>query len=496
MPSLTPPEHVAPPIASGTGMRPLCVDLDGTLIAGDCLWEGLVRLAFRNPLRLIAACFRLPAGKAAFKAAVAAGADLDPAGLPYRSEVLEWLEQERANGRRLVLATAADRRVAEAVAQHLGIFDEVLCSDGAVNLGSQAKRDALVARFGAGGFDYAGDHGRKDLPVFEASGGGVLVAAPDALAERLAAMGTPVLRRFSGDGFGAKVLLKALRVHQWVKNLLIFVPLLTAHLLFDLSAWATSALAFLAFSLLASGTYLVNDLHDLPNDRRHPSKHRRPLASGRLPIPGGIALAAGLIAGGISIGAALLPTAFLGVLLGYLGLTLAYSFVLKSRLLVDVVGLALLYTIRIVAGAMAIGVVLSPWLLMFSLFIFTSLAFLKRYVELRRTAPAEGGLIAGRGYSPQDAAIIRSVGPACGLLSVLVLGLYVQSPQVEGLYRSPELLWLLMPLMVYWVSRIWFLAERGIVDDDPVEFAVKDWRTQVVVVAMGGVAIAAWQLGS
>lgn len=496
MPSTTPQPRVGSASASDRNARPLCVDLDGTLIAGDCLWEGVVRLAFRHPLRLVGACLRLPSGKAAFKAAVAAGDDLDPAGLPYRREVIEWLGQERASGRRLVLATAADRQVADAVAAHLGLFDEVLCSDGAVNLGSQAKRDALVRRFGKGGFDYAGDHGRKDLPVFEASGGGVLVAAPDGLAERLAARGIPVLRRFSGEGFGPQVLLKALRVHQWVKNLLIFVPLLTAHLLFDLSAWSTSALAFLAFSLLASGTYLVNDLHDLQNDRRHPSKHRRPLASGRLPIPGGIALAAGLIAAGISIGALLLPVAFLGVLLGYLGLTLAYSFFLKSRLLVDVVGLALLYTIRIVAGAMAIGVALSPWLLMFSLFVFTSLAFLKRYVELRRTEPSEDGLIAGRGYSPQDAAIIRSVGPASGLLSVLVLGLYVQSPQVETLYRTPELLWLLVPLMVYWVTRIWFLAERGIVDDDPVEFAVKDWRTQVVVVAMGAVALAAWQLGA
>lgn len=495
MPSLSPHEYPRSAAEAAGRARPLCVDLDGTLIAGDCLWEGLVRLAFRNPLRLIGAFLRLFAGRAAFKAAVAFGADLDPAGLPYRSEVLDWLAQERANGRRLVLATAADRRVAEAVARHLGLFDEVLCSDGAVNLGSQAKRDTLVKRFGEGGFDYVGDHGRKDLPVFEASGGGVLVAAPDALTERLAAMGTPVLRRFPGEGFGPLVLLKALRVHQWVKNLLVLVPLITAHLLLDLGAWGSSVLAFLAFSLLASGTYLVNDLHDLANDRRHPSKRRRPLASGRLPIPGGLTIAVGLIGAGIAIGSLLLPFAFLVVLLGYLGLTLSYSFILKKRLLVDVVGLALLYTIRIVAGAAAVVVPLSPWLLMFSLFIFTSLAFLKRYVELRRTQPSEGGLIAGRAYSPQDAAIIRSIGPACGLLSVLVLGLYVQSPQVEGLYRSPELLWLLMPLMVYWVSRIWFLAERGVVDDDPVEFAVKDWRTQVVVVAMAAVAVAAWQVG-
>jgi 4-hydroxybenzoate polyprenyltransferase/phosphoserine phosphatase len=474
--------------------RPLCVDLDGTLIATDALWEGVAWLATHRPLALLAALLRLLHGKAAFKAAVAAAAPIDPEALPLRAEVVAWVAEERRRGRRVVLATAADRAVAEAVAAQIGLFDEVVASDGRRNLGSAAKRAALVDRFGERGFDYAGDHPRKDLPVFEAAEGCILVGPAAHLRPRLAAQGRRIERTFPVESLGVGGVLRALRVRQWVKNLLVLVPLLTAHLLVDPAAWGRALLAFLAFCLLASGTYLVNDLHDLRSDRLHPSKRRRPLAAGLLPIPIAVAIAGGLVAVGVAIGGLLLPAAFLASLLGYLGLTLAYSFLLKSRLLVDVIGLALLYTIRIVAGAAAIAVVLSPWLLMFSLFIFTSLAFLKRFVELRRVPVAAGATLAGRGYAPTDLAVLRVLGPGCGLLSVLVLALYVHSPQVEALYAAPQALWLLVPIMVYWVSRIWFLAERGEVDDDPVEFAVRDRATQVVVAAMALVAIAALRL--
>ncbi len=284
-----------------------------------------------------------------------------------------------------------------------------------------------------------------------------------------------------------------MRIHQWAKNLLVFVPLLTAHLVLDAAAWGKSLLAFAAFSLLASGTYLLNDLHDLDADRRHPTKKHRPLASGALSIPAGFALAVALSLSGLAIAFLLLPKAFVGAIGLYLVLTLAYSLFLKRMLLVDVVALSLLYTVRIYGGAEAIEVELSEWLFVFSLFVFTSLAFLKRSIELRRTELPSGATLAGRGYAAEDAAIVRVVGPTLGVMSVLVLALYVQSPAVEEAYASPGLLWLLLPLMTYWMVRIWMLAERGRVDDDPVAFSIRDRGTQVVVLLMAAVAIVAWK---
>jgi 4-hydroxybenzoate polyprenyltransferase len=481
-----------PPGSAEAIARPLAVDLDGTLLRSDLMWEGLARVALRRPWRLPSIAASLLGGRAAFKARVATSSELDPAGLPWRADLLDWVRAERRRGRRIVLATAADRTVAERIAAHLDAFDEVLASEPGRNLSSRAKADALAERFGEGGFDYAGDHPRKDWPVFERAGGCVPAGSPR-LEAALRDHNRPITASFADQGSVPRALLRAMRVHQWSKNLLVFVPLLTAHLVLDAAAWVESLLAFAAFSLLASGTYLLNDLHDLDADRRHPTKCRRPLASGALSIPAGFASAIVLALAGLAIAFVALPKAFVGAIGMYLVLTLAYSLFLKRLLLVDVVALSLLYTVRIYAGAEAIEVELSEWLFVFSLFVFTSLAFLKRSIELRRTDLRSGSTLAGRGYAAEDAPIVRVVGPTIGVMSVLVLALYVQSPSVEAAYASPRLLWLLLPLMTYWVVRIWFLAERGTVDDDPVAFSIRDRGTQIVVVLMATVALVAWK---
>ncbi len=479
------------PAAAGV---PVAVDLDGTLVRSDLMWEGLVRAIFRRPWRLAGVAAALVGGKAGFKRAVAEAGPVDATHLPFRADLLSWLGEQRAAGRRIVLATAADRAPAEAVAAASGVFDEVLATESGRNLSGAAKAEALVERFGEGGFDYAGDHPRKDAPVFRRARACVAVGGAG-LARDLRARDRPIAASFADNHSVTGAILRAMRVHQWTKNLLVLVPLLTAHLVLDAASWANAGLAFLAFSLLASGTYLLNDLNDLDADRAHPTKRRRPIAAGELPIPMALATAAVLVLGGLAIGLLTLPSAFATALLAYLGLTVAYTLLLKRHVLIDVIALSMLYAVRVYAGAAAIEVPLSEWLLVYTLFVFTSLAFLKRHVELRRRDAEGGEHVPGRGYVPADARVIGVVGPAIGLMSVMVLALYVQTPTVESLYASPGLLWLLLPLTTWWIVRIWFLAERGEVDDDPVAFAIRDRGTQTVVVLMAAVAIVAWKWG-
>jgi 4-hydroxybenzoate polyprenyltransferase/phosphoserine phosphatase len=467
---------------------PLCVDLDGTLIRSDTLWESVVQL-WRRPATLARALLALACGgKAAFKAVVAAGIDLEPAHLPYREEVLAFVKAQRDLGREVVLATAAHRTVAERVAAHLGMFSRVLATDGKVNLSGVSKRAALESCYGARGFDYIGDD-LKDVPIFASAREALLVEPSAALLRRARAQAS-VSRVFSESRGSLAAAAHALRLHQWAKNVLLAVPLLTAHVT-EAGPWVSILLAFLAFGCVASATYLVNDLVDLGADRAHPRKRYRALASGRLSIQAALALAAGLAASGLGLSVAVLPGGFSAYLILYTVLTLAYSLDLKRRLLVDALALSVLYTLRILAGGAAVGVAVSEWLLIFSLFIFVSLAFLKRFVEL--DGAGKGHRAAGRGYYASDLETIRVVGVCAGLLSVLVLALYVSSPNVTRLYRAPELLWFMCPLLIYWVARMWFLAARGQVHHDPVVFALIDWRSYVVgalAVAVGLLATA------
>jgi 4-hydroxybenzoate polyprenyltransferase/phosphoserine phosphatase len=456
---------------------PLCVDLDGTLVRSDLLLESLMRLIKRNPLYLFCIPLWLMRGKAALKAAIAARVELDPAALPYNRELIDWLQSERRAGRSLWLSTAADERLANAVASHVGIFDGVLASDGRVNLAGSRKAERLVERFGEAGFDYCGNE-RRDLAIWKRARGAIVVQGGAKL-EHEAARQTSVVRVFPADSSTTRAFIRALRPHQWAKNALLFVPLLAAHRMSDLSAVAAAALAVLAFCLCASSVYVLNDLLDLEADREHPRKSKRPFASGNLSIGVGLALAPCLLAAAVVI-ASFLPGRFWAVLGMYYILTSAYSFFLKRFLLVDALTLAGLYTLRIIAGAAAVSVPLSFWLLLFSVFLFLSLAFVKRFAELESIRRQQRLRAAGRGYLVEDLNVLQSLGSAAGYMSVLVLALYINSPEIEALYRRPKVVWMLCVLMLYWISRVWMMAQRGHMHEDPVVFALRDRQSLAI----------------
>lgn len=455
---------------------PLAVDLDGTLIATDLLWEGLFALLKKNPLNIFLVPFWLLKGPARLKQAIAAAVDIDPATLPYRPEILERLREEQAHGRKIVLATGTPRKFAEAIARHLGLFDAVLASDGAENLTAERKRKALVDAYGDGGFDYAGNS-RHDLKVFDAARDAIVVA-PDRAAARWQVSHSCELIAAQKPSW--RTILKMLRVHQWLKNVLIAVPLVLAHKYFNLDMLVPAVLAFVSFSAAASAIYIVNDFFDLTLDRAHPTKRERPFASGKLSIPFGLASVAILLV--ISLVAAAFTTIeFIAVLLVYLVATTAYSVAVKRMLLIDVLALAGLYTLRILAGAAATGVDVSFWLLAFSIFFFLSLALVKRYVELRTSSLSVGERIAGRGYRIEDQEIVAQAGMASAFSSALVLALYIDSSAVRELYEHPWLVWPLAPIVLYLTMRIWILARRDELHDDPVVFIIRDWRSQIVV---------------
>jgi 4-hydroxybenzoate polyprenyltransferase len=450
---------------------PLCVDLDGTLIYSDLLFESALLLIKRNPLYLLRMVLWLFAGKAACKAQIAARVTLNPAALPYNGDLLGWLKAERQAGRSLWLCTAADRRLAGAVAEHLGLFDGVIASDGAANVAGAQKADRLVARFGERGFDYCGNE-HRDLAVWQHAHGAVVANGSSAL-ERAAAGAVPVLRIFPSQARPLRAAVRAIRPHQWAKNALILVPLLAAHHTRDMHSVSLALLATVAFCLCASSVYILNDLLDLEADRAHPRKRKRPFAAGDLSIPAGLLLVP-LLLGTALIVTAFLPGKFQIVFASYYILTCAYSFFLKGLVVVDAMALAGLYTLRIIAGAAAVSVPLSFWLLLFSVFLFLSLALVKRYAELDALRRQQKLRAAGRGYHVEDLAVLQSLGTSAGYLSVLVLALYINSPEIAALYQRPKMIWLLCVLMLYWISRVWVKAQRGEMHDDPVVFALKD----------------------
>lgn len=448
---------------------PLAVDLDGTLVLTDTLHESALRAVREHPLASLQMPLWLMQGKAHLKQKLAGLTAFDPASLPYNQALLQWLKAEHAHGRKLVLCTAADRSIATAVADHLGIFDEVMASDGSTNLSSHRKADALEARFGAGGFDYAGN-ARPDLEVWQRARHAIVVNA-GASVERAARKQSEVERVFAPvDGTG---LPRMLRMHQWLKNLLLLIAPLAAHIVPDATFVITMLIAFLAFSLCASAVYIANDLFDLDSDRRHPRKHARPFASGRVPVLHGVLLAPVLLAVAFLL-ASSVGTGFTAWLACYFLLTCAYSWGLKRLVIVDCLVLAMLYTLRIIAGAEAAGIPLSFWLLAFAVFLFLSLAFVKRYAELDVQAQAGSARAHGRGYLTSDAPLVQNLGVTSGYASVLVLALYLNSDAVLKLYRSPQFMWCAVPVMLFWVSWVWFKAHRGQMHDDPLLFAVRD----------------------
>ena len=467
---------------------PLCVDLDGTLAKSDTLVDSLLVLARSRPQLLL----RLPAqilhGKAAFKAFVTESISLDVAHLPYNHELLRFLQQECAHGRAIYLATGADAALANRVATHLGIFSGVLGSDGANNLTGSKKLDGLRSCLGSQEFDYIGND-TPDLPLLAQAREAMVANPSHGLQRALKAGNIRPARTFEERTHPLKSLIKALRLHQWAKNLLIFVPLFLSHSL-SMGQMLRAVAAFYCFSLAASAAYIVNDLLDIETDRRHPRKRLRPFAAGDLSPFAGVGVVVVFLLFALSF-ARFLPTAFYGWLLLYLATAFAYSGFLKRIPLLDVMILSGLYILRLLAGGAATQTQISHWLAGFSMFLFLSLAIVKRFAELENLRASSATPNNGRGYLLADLPPMRSFGTASAYAAVVVFAIYISGPDVVKLYRQPRLRWLIVPLMILWLNRVWLLASRGDLDEDPVAFALTDRVSQWIGIAVAVIAMLA-----
>jgi 4-hydroxybenzoate polyprenyltransferase len=482
--------------APGTDTLPaLCVDLDGTLVKSDTLVDSTLALARQNPAALLQLPRWLAEGKAALKRHITSNVELDVAHLPYNRELLQYLEQQKAAGRSIYLATAADSVLAHRIAAHLNLFTGVLASDGAINLAGSNKLAAFRQRFGDD-FSYIGN-ARPDLTLLQHCKEPMVANPTAGLRSALRANEIVPVRSFEERVSPLRAWPKAIRIHQWAKNTLIFLPLLLAHA-WDKALLAAAFVAFLSFGLCASGTYIVNDLLDLEADRQHPRKRRRPFASGDLSAISGVAVIVLFLAASVCL-AILLPHVidyitpplnlgrpyhFLEWLGIYAVTTLAYSLRLKRAVMVDVIVLSGLYTIRILAGSAATGVAVSTWLASFSIFFFLSLAFVKRYAELQNLRERGGATAGGRGYHVSDIEQLRSFGSASGYVSVAVLTLYISNLNTAQLYHHANRLWLLVPVLLLWISLLWLRASRGELDEDPVVYAVTDRRSLLLGAAV------------
>lgn len=468
---------------------PLVVDLDGTLSRSDLLVEAAFAYLGRRPFGIFTLLLTLLLrGKAAVKAFLADAIELDASLLPYDDAVIAQIETARATGRKIYLISASNEKYVRSVAEHLGIFDEHAGSTAAVNLSGKTKAAWLEREFGEGNFDYIGNSA-ADLPVWRIARSQICIRLPGRVARRVKRLHPDAIVLPSRRA-GVMQWLRLMRVHQWSKNALVAVALFTAHK-FDLVSALHMIGAFLAFSLCASSVYIVNDQIDLADDRAHRSKRFRPLAAGVIDPFKASAVAIGLFLVSVLI-AVQISMDFLAVLLGYFALTTAYSLWLKRKMLVDVVTLGMLYTIRIFAGAVAIDVPLSEWLLAFSMFIFLSLALVKRYVELSARLDSNRPDPANRNYKLDDLTIVAALAAAAGFNAITVLALWISSPDITDGYAHPKLLWLVCPLLMYWIARVIMMAHRRLMHDDPIVFAMKDWNSLLVgglTVAIMGLAI-------
>jgi 4-hydroxybenzoate polyprenyltransferase len=449
---------------------PLVVDLDGTLTKTDTLHEALVQLVSQKPMRALRTLPILMHGRAVFKAAISNHILPDMETIPVNLAVLEAISQARREGRKVYLATAADQRFAVAAAASIGQFDGVFASADGINLKGQAKADSLVAAFGTHGFDYIGNDA-ADLPVWRVARKALVSSARSRLMRRLSSE-LPTAIALDTRELAIGPYLMALRPHQWLKNGLIALPAIAAHD-FGISSFVKVLIAFASFSFGASSMYIVNDMLDLPHDRVHSNKRFRSIAAGTVPLTHGLFLFGIAVALSVVL-ALMLPLAFLAILIAYFCLTMSYSFWLKHKLMIDVVALAMLYGIRVLAGGVASGIALSHWLIGFCFFIFLSLALVKRTAELISLTATGIGNIKGRGYRSADRETIVALAAASGFVAVLVLALYISSPEIVTLYRTPQLLWGICIILVYWLGRVYCLAGRGEMNQDPVIFAATD----------------------
>lgn len=472
----------------GAPPRPLVVDVDGTLIKTDLLFESALQFVAHRPTE----AWKLPAwtlaGRSELKALLADRVTLDMATIPLRDEVVAVIRDAQRRSVPVYLASASDHRYVQALAVRLGGVEGVFASRPGDNLAGTRKAERLVREFGAGGYDYIGDR-PVDFPVWE-SAGGVLAVAHNTGFERRVTGSFPAAQIVARPRPSPRSYVKAMRPHQWAKNVLVFLPMLAGHH-FTPASIAAGILAFMCFSLAASSAYIVNDLLDLPADREHARKRGRPFAAGAVPIQHGILLASALLA--LAIGGALaISGEFLAVLALYVVATLTYSFLLKRKPIVDVITLGGLYTIRVLGGVVAVHAKQSPWLLMFCLFLFLSLALVKRCSELVANQGRGKLDISGRGYRVGDLGMLSALGAAAGYGAVLVVTLYLASPDIAKLYTYPTRMWLICPLLLYWISRVLLISHRGEMHDDPVVFAISDrisWIIGLLVVIIVGLSI-------
>jgi 4-hydroxybenzoate polyprenyltransferase len=467
-------------------VAPLVIDLDGTLVCSDLLVESVFAYAGANPLRIFRIFGLLSRGKAALKDGIAAATEIDVSHLPYDERILTMMAEARGTGRKVYIASASNKRYVAAVAAHVGA-DGWFASDAEMNLTARARAKLLVEAFGENGFDYVGND-RTDVAIWAVCQKGWAVHPSKGVRSELSARGLDV-EIIEPRSDLVKPWIKLVRVHQWAKNALVFVPLLTSHE-FVLGAFAEAIGAFLAFSFAASAVYIVNDLVDLEADRNHPTKKRRPLAAGTVPILAAFPVAVTLIVASFALALSISPL-FAGVLLVYLGLTTAYTFFLKRKMFIDIVTLAALYTLRVIGGAAAIAVPVSEWLLGFSMFTFTSLALMKRYVELAGRVDAGLPDPTNRNYRKSDLDIVAALAAAAGFNAVTIFALYISSDAVRQLYPHPKALWLFCPILMYWLGRALIMAHRRLMDDDPILFALKDRNSWLALGLIGAIMLIA-----
>lgn len=464
-----------------SSQNPIFVDLDGTLIATDTLVESILLFLRNNPINIFLLIVWLFKGKAKFKSNVVKNVKPKAELLPYNSEVLDYLKKEKKKGKQVYLITASNQIVADSIANYIKIFDGAYGSSRNINLSGKRKLDVIDKITQGTSFDYIGNSA-DDIPVWEKADRKILVNTPSRIKKKIIPISKVLTLIPRVNVLSIKTTLKAIRVHQWAKNSLLFLPILMAHQFSNINSLISTVWAFLSFSFCASSVYVLNDLLDLETDRKHPTKRTRPFASGDLSIAVGIMLLFGLLLVGIAISVIKLSTTFLIVLLFYMIVTTLYSLILKQILMVDVIILGGLYTLRIAAGSVASMVEVSSWLLVFSMFFFLSLAFMKRYADLILIKKNKDESIAGRGYSLEDLDLVQKSGITSGFVAILVLALYVNSAHVMVLYKSPILIWLVLPVLLYWLMRMWAVTNRGEMDDDPIIYAVKDKMSYVSII--------------
>lgn len=450
---------------------PLVVDLDGTFIRTDLLVEGFVHLIKKNPLYFFLCFFWLLKGKLFLKEKIYSHVEINYSLLPVNSEILNLIQIASLKGRKIILATASLQSQADEIDLAFPVFDEVYGSKDYLNLSGQNKADFLIRKFGQGQFDYAGNS-NADLAIFKVARHAYLINAEKLVADKAQKMGN-LQNTWHNTGSTFFTSIKAFRVYQWLKNLLLFVPIVTSHSISSVDLLVKTVIAFMAFGFIASTGYIINDLMDLDSDRSHPRKKLRPLASGKLSIQSGILISLVLFATGMWA-AYFISISFLIILLLYFVLSVAYSLHIKKIVMYDVFLLASFYTIRVISGGIVTGIPISFWLIAFSIFIFLSLAFVKRYSEISQITLIESIENRRRDYSPNDVPLLQIMGVASGFMSVIVFSLYINSPDVGLLYNNPKILWFLSFLLLFWISRIWLITTRGSMTDDPIIYAVKD----------------------